>query len=56
MQNVVERDGESQRHHSIETNQCGDDGSVVIRTYYVVPSHDDAVLGEIFQTYLPGEK
>ncbi|MCH2171786.1 hypothetical protein MK489_13465 [Myxococcota bacterium] len=56
MQNLFERDGETQRHNSIETYQFGDDGSVVIRTYYVVPSHDDAALGEIFQTYLPGEK
>ena len=38
---------------SIETYRFGDAGSVTIRTYYRVPSHDDASLGDIFQEYLP---
>lgn len=38
---------------SLETYQFGDDGSVSIRTYYRVPAHDNAQLGDIFQTYLP---
>jgi len=38
---------------SIETYRFGEDGSVTIRTWYRVPSHDDAVLGEHFQQYLP---
>ncbi len=38
---------------SIETYRFESDGSVVIRTYYRVPSHADRDLGETFQTYLP---
>lgn len=38
---------------SIETYRFEPDGSVVIRTWYRVPSHADADLGETFQTYLP---
>ncbi len=56
MHNVFERDGKQGTHSSIETYAFGEDGSVTIRTYYVVPSHDDPALGEIFQAYLPGEK
>ena len=55
MQNVFERDGETGHHSSIETYEFGDDGSVVIRTYYVVPSHDDEALGSLFKTYLPND-
>jgi hypothetical protein len=39
---------------SIETYRFEPDGSVVIRTWYRVPGHDDADLGETFRTYLPG--
>ena len=39
---------------SIETYRFEPDGSVVIRTWYRVPGHDDTDLGETFQTYLPG--
>jgi len=28
----------------------------VIRTYYRVPTHADPVFGEMFQTYLPGNR
>ncbi|MYV98036.1 hypothetical protein [Streptomyces sp. SID3343] len=38
---------------SIETYRFEADGSVVIRTYYRVPDHQDGAMGEIFQTYLP---
>jgi hypothetical protein len=38
---------------SLETYRFEADGSVAIRTYYRVPSHDDRDLGESFQTYLP---
>ena len=53
MQNVFERDGQTVHHNSIETYEFGHDGSVLIRTYYVVPSHDDEALGGLFKTYLP---
>lgn len=42
-----------QLQYSLETYRFGDDGSVDIRTYYRVPSHDDESLGDIFQDYLP---
>jgi hypothetical protein len=40
---------------SIETYRFEDDGSVIVRTYYRVPSHDNAAIGDIFQRYLPGD-
>ena len=40
MQNQHERDGKIAASNSIETYAFGEDGSVVIRTYYPVPSHD----------------
>ncbi|NND69889.1 MAG: hypothetical protein HKN19_20025, partial [Halioglobus sp.] len=45
-------DGE-QLQYSLETYRFGDDGSVVIRTYYRVPTHGNENLGDIFQNYLP---
>ena len=39
--------------YSIETYRFGKDGSVHIRTYYRVPSHDNDNLGDIFEQYLP---
>ena len=30
-----------------------DNGDVTIRTYYKVPRHSEAEMGELFQTYLP---
>lgn len=38
---------------SIETFRFEEDGTVVIRTYYRVPNHNQGELGEIFQEYLP---
>jgi hypothetical protein len=38
---------------SIETFRFDSDGSVAIRTYYIVPPASDATLGSLFQTYLP---
>jgi hypothetical protein len=55
MHNRFEKNGRQVVGHSIETFCFGDDGSVAIRTWYVVPSHDDPALGETFQEYLPGD-
>lgn len=49
-----ETGGETRVGLSIETYRFEEDGSVTIRTYYRVPSHADPILGEQFQTYLPG--
>ena len=38
---------------SIETYRFEENGDVEIRTYYKVPRHSDAEMGELFQTYLP---
>jgi len=46
-------DGVEAHSVSIETYRFEEDGSVVIRTFYRVPDHQDAALGEIFQAYLP---
>ncbi|MCB1688520.1 MAG: hypothetical protein KDI33_08545 [Halioglobus sp.] len=46
-------DGEEVKY-SLETYRFGDDDSVDIRTYYRVPAHSNAQLGDIFKTYLPG--
>jgi len=56
MQNQHERDDKIAASNSIETYAFGEDGSVVIRTYYPVPSHEDEALGDLFQTYLPGQR
>jgi hypothetical protein len=40
---------------SIETYRFEPDGSVVIRTYYRVPTHGDEDLGEHYQQYLPDD-
>jgi len=40
---------------SIETYRFEENGDVNIRTYYKVPQHSDAEMGELFQTYLPEE-
>ena len=39
--------------YSLETYRFGGDGSLFIRTYYRVPSHQDAEIGDLFATYLP---
>jgi hypothetical protein len=41
-------------HLSVETYRFEPDGSVVIRTYYD-PPQQGAPLGDLFETYLPGE-
>lgn len=56
LENRIEGDGGERVGLSIETYRFEPDGSVVIRTYYRVPTHDDADLGEHFQTYLPGDE
>ncbi|MCS5636884.1 MAG: hypothetical protein NZ990_10225 [Myxococcota bacterium] len=38
---------------SIETYRFEESGDVTIRTYYKVPQHSEAEMGELFQTYLP---
>ena len=55
MHNQFEKNGRRVTGHSIETFAFGEDGSVTIRTFYVVPGHDDPALGEHYQTYLPDE-
>lgn len=53
MENRATSGGKTRVFRSIETFRFEPDGSVVIRTYYVVPPASDAALGELFQTYLP---
>jgi hypothetical protein len=52
---MVGAGGEERVGLSIETYRFEPDGSVTIRTFYRVPSHDDDVLGAHFQQYLPGD-
>jgi hypothetical protein len=54
MENHATVGGRHQVHLSVETYRFEPDGSVVIRTYYDVPAQD-APLGQIFETYLPGQ-
>ena len=53
MENHIDQDGEPRVGLSIETYRFGEDGSVVIRTFYRVPAHSDGHLGTLFGTYLP---
>ena len=53
MQNHFERHGKQTYANSIETYQFGADGSMEIRSYYVIPSHDDAAMGDIYKVYQP---
>ena len=53
LENHITSDGEASVHFSIETYAFGDDGSVMIRTYYRVPPRTDDELGHMFQEYLP---
>lgn len=53
LENHIETEDGDRVGLSIETYRFEPDGSVVIRTYYRVPTHADADLGEHFQTYLP---
>ena len=55
MQNQFQKNGRPVTGNSIETYSFGDDESVTIRTWYIVPTHADPALGEIYQEYLPEE-
>jgi hypothetical protein len=53
LENHVQGADGAEIQFSLETYRFGEDGAVSIRTYYRVPAHDNAQLGDIFQTYLP---
>ena len=53
LENHFEGPDGPQVQFSIETYQFFDNGDVNIRTYYRVPTHDNAAIGDIFKTYLP---
>ncbi|MFK7732988.1 MAG: hypothetical protein AB8B48_15315 [Pseudomonadales bacterium] len=53
MNNHVTKNGEVFVEPSIESFRFEPDGSLVIRTWYRIPKHNDGELGEMFQTYLP---
>jgi hypothetical protein len=53
LENHFEGPDGPQVESSIETYQFQDNGDVHIRTYYRVPTHDNAAIGDIFQRYLP---
>jgi hypothetical protein len=43
----------AQVQYSLETYIYGDDGSLSIKTYYRVPTHQDDSIGDLFEEYLP---
>ncbi len=53
LENHITADGKTDIHRSIETYAFGDDGSVLIRTWYNVPGQGEGELAEMFDTYLP---
>ena len=53
LENHITTDGRTTMGLSFETYRFEADGSVVIRTWYRVPSRDQSELGRVFQTYLP---
>jgi hypothetical protein len=53
LENHFTSDGREQIGLSIETYRFEENGDLVIRTYYKVPRHSEAEIGQIFQTYLP---
>lgn len=53
LENHFTSDGREQIGLSIETYRFEDNGDVTIRTFYKVPRHTEAEMGELFQTYLP---
>jgi hypothetical protein len=55
MENRFSKDGAESVHRSIEIFRFEPDGSVRIRTYYLVPGASDAAAGGLFQEYLPGK-
>ena len=56
LENRIQTDDGERVGLSIETYRFEPDGSVVIRTYYRVPSHADPDMGEQFQQYLPDQE
>jgi len=54
LENHFHSGGRDQIGLSIETYRFEDNGDLTIRTYYKVPRHSEAEIGELFQTYLPG--
>ncbi len=55
MHNIFERNGVPKVGKTIESYEFGSDGSLIIRTHCVIPSHDDEALGDLYKVYLPGE-
>jgi hypothetical protein len=53
LENHIEGPQGSQVHYSLETYRFGADGSLMIRTYYRVPTHQDESIGDLFTHYLP---
>jgi len=53
LENHFEGPDGAQLQYSLETYRFGDDNSVAIRTYYRVPNHANANLGDVFKAYLP---
>ncbi|MCB1843855.1 MAG: hypothetical protein KDI09_12905 [Halioglobus sp.] len=53
LENHFEGPDGPQLQFSLETYRFGDNSSVEIRTYYRVPNHDNANLGDVFKAYLP---
>ncbi|MBP1685211.1 MAG: hypothetical protein H6Q33_1354 [Deltaproteobacteria bacterium] len=53
LENHMSGDGRTVVNLSIETYRFGDDGSVVMRTYYRVPAQTDDEIGRMFKEYLP---
>ncbi len=53
LENHFDDRGVDHFEYSIETFRFETDGSVQIRTWYRVPPHSAAGLGDLFQTYLP---
>ena len=53
LENHIGRLDSGQIEYSIETYRFDDDGSVTVRTYYRVPTHQDKALGDIFKEYQP---
>ena len=55
LENRFTSGGREQVGYSIETYRFEANGDVNIRTYYKVPQHSEAEMGELFQTYLPDD-
>lgn len=53
LENHFEGPDGPQIQYSLETYVYGDDGSLDIKTYYRVPTHQDESIGDLFEEYLP---